>query len=265
MFGLDILVDGAVNLAKRVFGGGSSGSDGSGGRDYSSSDSYHNSKVTTYDPDKVRVAELENERVGLVQEAQLELMEFNAKMEAAMIEARCRGFHAMQQAMMSMLKEVNTLAEERLVLLENGSREQVQQVEALYKDLEKDIQNDDFMLVKLPQLLGLASQFPEGSTSHGIFSDGIRQEMTVHMNFKTEQLKGLRERCKVVVDSVVASKERMQAHIDNVIVKRIEHIEQVMQSNSQLDFKSTSVSQLNNLQTAASSSDTAEIEYQRNY
>jgi hypothetical protein len=51
----------------------------------SSSESYHTSKVTNYDPDKVKVAELENERVGLVKEAQLELMEFNAKMEAAMI------------------------------------------------------------------------------------------------------------------------------------------------------------------------------------
>ena len=73
-----------------LFGGGSS-SDG-GGRDRggsgsysSSSESYHTSKVTNYDPDKVRVAELENERVGLVKDAQLELLEFNAKMEAAMI------------------------------------------------------------------------------------------------------------------------------------------------------------------------------------
>lgn len=69
--------------------------------------------------------------------------------------------------------------------------------------------------------------------------DGIRQEMTIHMNFKTEQLQGIRERSKIVVASVVASKERMQEHIDTIITKRIEQIEQTMQSNTQLEFKGT--------------------------
>ncbi len=40
----------------------------------------------------------------------------------------------------------------------------------------------------------------------------------------------------IVVASVVASKEKMQHHIDTVITKRIEHIEQVMRVNSQLPY-----------------------------
>jgi hypothetical protein len=43
----------------------------------------------------------------------------------------------MQQAMMGMLKEVNVLAEERLVLLEKGSLQQIQQVETMYAELKK--------------------------------------------------------------------------------------------------------------------------------
>ena len=68
-------------------------------------------------PIKSKVAELEMSS-GLVKEAQLELLEFNAKIEAAMIEARCRGFHANTTSDDGMLKEVNVLAEERLMLLE---------------------------------------------------------------------------------------------------------------------------------------------------
>lgn len=243
--GLASFASSAVSAIGGLFGGGSS-SDGRRDRDCysSSSETYHTSKVTNYDPDKVKVAELENERVSLVKEAQLELLEFNAKMEAAMIEARCRGFQAMQQAMMGMLKEVNVLAEERLMLLEKGSLQQIQHVEAMYADLKMDVQQDDFLQNKVPQLLTLASQFSEGSDMRQTFMKGIDQEMATHFSFKTNQLNKLNERCQIVVSSVVSSKERMHAHIDTVITKRIEHIEQVMQNNAQLAFKNP-VLQLN--------------------
>lgn len=166
-------------------------------------------------------------------------MEVNARLEAVMIEARCKGFQAMQGSMMQMLKEVNLLAEERLVLLENGSQEQVQKVEAMYADLGKDIENDDFMFSKVPQMLDIANKFPEESDSRKLYMSGIDREMAKHFDFKTEQLKKLNERCHIVVASVVESKKQMQAHIDTVISKRIEHIEQVMHVNAQLPYNAT--------------------------
>jgi hypothetical protein len=237
----------------------SSSSSGGGGRDYGGSySSSGSSTVTNYDPDKVEVAKLENERVHLVKEAQQELMQLNAQLEVAMIEARCRGFQAMQGAMMNMLKEVNILAEERLILLENGSREQVQKVEAMYADLAKDIENDQFMFEKVPQLLDMANKFPEDSASHKMFMQGIDREMATHFDFKTEQLKKLNERRQTVLDSVVESKKQMQAHIDLVVTKRIEQIEQVMQHNAQLEFKGTA------LQLDVAQSKTAQIEHKPN-
>ncbi len=235
------LVGGAVSFAKSVF----SGASGSGGRDrdyggssYSSSTNT-SSTLTNYDPDKVEVAKLENERIDLVKNAQLELMEVNARLEAVMIEARCKGFQAMQGSMMQMLKEVNHLAEERLVLLENGSQEQIQKVETMYANLSKDMENDDFMFSKVPQMLEIANRFPEESDSRKLYMSGIDREMAKHFDFKTEQLKRLNERCHVVVASVVESKKQMQTHIDTVISKRIEHIEQVMQVNAQLPYNTT--------------------------
>ncbi|MDH1857864.1 hypothetical protein N5D44_05840 [Acinetobacter junii] len=260
--GLFSSIGGFVSSAIGSFlGGGSSSSGGRDRGDYSSSSSetYHTSKVTNYDPDKVKVATLENERVELVKDVQRELMQLNAQLEVAMIEARCKGFQAMQGAMMNMLKEVNILAEERLVLLENGSREQVQKVETMYADISKDIENDNFMFEKVPQLLEMANKFPEGSPSHNTFMNGIDREMATHFDFKTEQLKKLNERCQSVVNSVITSKERMQMHIDTVITKRIEQIEQTMQSNAQLEFKGTSL-QLD--PPKHSQTETARIEHQ---
>lgn len=235
MFGLLSSIGGwAVDTVSSLF---SSSSDSSGSRDRggsysSSSETYHTSKTTHYDPDKVRVAELENERVGLVKDAQLELMEFNAKMEAAMLEAHCRGFHAMQQAMMGMLKEVNVLAEERLMLLESSSQQHIQQVEQMYAVLKKDIQNDDFLVKKTSELLNLANQFPEGSDTRQMFMKGVDREIATHFDFKTNQLALLNQRCRVVVESVVESKLRMQQHIDTVVTQRIERLEQAMTSNA---------------------------------
>ena len=227
-----------ISSAASTIGSFLSGSSSSGSgreRDYGGSYSSSNSStVTNYDPDKVEVAKLENERVDLVKNAQLELMEVNARLEAVMIEARCKGFQAMQGSMLQMLKEVNHLAEERLVLLENGSQEQIQKVESMYADLSKDMENDDFMFAKVPQMLEIANKFPEESDSRKLYMSGIDREMAKHFDFKTEQLKKLNERCHVVVASVVESKKQMQAHIDTVISKRIEHIEQVMHVNAQL-------------------------------
>ena len=241
--GLFSSLGGFVSKAASAVGsflGGAASGGGGHDRDYGGSYSTSTSStVSNYDPDKVEVAKLENERVDLVKNAQLELMEVNARLEAVMIEARCKGFQAMQGSMMQMLKEVNLLAEERLVLLENGSQEQVQKVEAMYADLGKDIENDDFMFSKVPQMLDIANKFPEESDSRKLYMSGIDREMAKHFDFKTEQLKKLNERCHIVVASVVESKKQMQAHIDTVISKRIEHIEQVMQVNAQLPYSAT--------------------------
>ena len=156
----------AASAVGSFLGGAASSSGGGSDREYGGSYSTStstSSTVTNYDPDKVEVAKLENERVDLVKNAQLELMEVNARLEAVMIEARCKGFQAMQGSMMQMLKEVNLLAEERLVLLENGSQEQVQKVEAMYADMEKEVKNDGFMSNTVPQLYALLQQYPEGS------------------------------------------------------------------------------------------------------
>ena len=241
--GLFSSLGGFVSKAASAVGsflGGAASGGGGHDRDYGGSYSTSTSStVSNYDPDKVEVAKLENERVDLVKNAQLELMEVNARLEAVMIEARCKGFQAMQGSMMQMLKEVNLLAEERLVLLENGSQEQVQKVEAMYADLGKDIENDDFMFSKVPQMLDIANKFPEESDSRKLYMSGIDREMAKHFDFKTEQLKKLNERCHIVVASVVESKKQMQAHIDTVISKRIEHIEQVMHVNAQLPYNAT--------------------------
>ena len=194
---------------------------------------------TLYEPDKVKVAEIEsaaklklagaeNDRIVLWKETQMELAEFNAKMEAAIIETRVRGFFAMQQALMGMLKEVNVVAEERLVLIEHANTAQIRKVEHLYSELEQDIKNDNFMTEKLPSLFRLLGEFPEGSDMRGAYLKGIELEMAAQIQFKTQQMQQLESRRRAVVDSVIASKQLIHQHINEVVSLRVQQMEQVM-------------------------------------
>ncbi len=45
---------------------------------------------------QIELAYQVNQRIGLMKDAQIELAEFNARMEAAIIEAKVRGFDALQ-------------------------------------------------------------------------------------------------------------------------------------------------------------------------
>ncbi|WP_297423987.1 hypothetical protein [uncultured Acinetobacter sp.] len=209
------------SIASKVVGavgsflGSSTGSNRDfGGSSYSSSVS---STVTNYDPDKIRVAELENERVHLVKEAQLEIIEANAKVEAVMLEAKFRGFQAIADSLTRMQKELDQLANSRVEFIERSSLEQVKEIEAFYGELAKSINEDDeFFMIKLPQLLETANKFPESSDSKKIYMDAIALEIKRSIDFKSEQLSNLGVRQKAVVDANLQSKLAMSEHANNL-------------------------------------------------
>jgi hypothetical protein len=207
-----------------------------GGRSSGGGSRSSESSNTSYEPDKVRVAEIErdkvlqladreNERIGLMKEAQMELVEFNARMEAAVIEAKARGFHAVQQSLITMTKELNILAEERMVLIENGNLDILQRVESMYGDLENSINTNDFMHNKLPALLQLQNQYPEGSDLRQSYGQAVSMQINHEFQFVTTQMQQLGERRKAVVHSVLATKDKIHDHINHMVTARIAHLE----------------------------------------
>ena len=208
-------------LLGSIFGGGSSS---------------RSSSSTSYEPDKVRVAEIErdkalqladreNTRIALMKDAQLELAEFNARMEAAIIEAKARGFHAMQQSLVSMTKELNALAQERMQLIENGSFDILQKVERLYGELETSIEQNDFMSSRLPSLLAIHSQFAEGSDARQTYGKAIDLQITQHFSFMNNQIQQLRERRTAVVNSVLTAKDKIHDHVNQLISGQMAKLE----------------------------------------
>jgi len=218
------------------FGGGGSSRDSS-------------SSTTTYEPDKVRVAEIEasakirlagmeQERIRLYTDSQLELLEFNAKMEAAVIEARIRGEQALQQSMLEIMREVNIIAEQRFKLIETAHFDAIKQIEGYYKDLKNEINQDAEVSIKekLPALLQILQQFEKGSTEHEIYADDIKQHRSLHFKFIADRVAQLHIRQNQVVQSCITGKEQINSHINLLVETRMEQIGMTLEKREQLQL-----------------------------
>lgn len=183
-----------------------------------------------------RQSQLERERIHLMESAQHRIIEANTKMQLAIEQAKVQGFIISQRAMAAMLVELNRLGQDSLQMLENGSFEQIRQVETMYKDLAKDIQKDDalFTQEKLPRLLERLEQFDENSPSHKLFQKAVDGQIAAHFDFITTQLNNMEARKKVVVESVLRSKERMQTHIHGIAEQQVALLGQRLEQQANL-------------------------------
>jgi len=220
--------------------------DGFLGGGSSSSSRETSSTTTTYEPDKVRVAEIEasakirlagmeQERIRLYADTQLELTEFNAKMEAAVLEARVRGEQALQQSMLEMMREANVLAEQRLKLIETAGLDVIRQIDGYYDQLIEEIDKDDFVSTKtkIPQLLEVLKQFEQGTPEHTIYFSEVQDYRKRHNDFITERMKSLHARQTQVLASCIAGKEQINSHINLLVEKRMEQIGMSIQARQQ--------------------------------
>ena len=231
------LLSWAGGVVSAIFGGGS------GGGNSRSSES----STTNYDPDKVRVAEiqaesaeklayLENDRIGLMKDAQIELSEFNARMEAAVIEAKVRGFTMLQQSLLDMTKELTKVAQERIVLLEQGHLGAVAQIDSHYKQLEQHIDqvNDKYFHEKLPKLLSLLEQYPEGTPSHNIYYKALSQDQERHVQFIVQQFQGVHQRHNMMTESSIACRKQIEQHVNTLVETRMQQLQITLDNSSQL-------------------------------
>jgi hypothetical protein len=208
------------------------------GSSRSSSENYHSSSTTQtiYEPDKVRVAELENQRSEMLVEAQKDIIELNARMQAAVIEANVRGFEYSANVLKSLMTDMNIIAQQRLQLLENGHFEIVKQIECLYLDLEREItkDNDAFQMEKLPQMFEVLSRFLVDSVPYKMYADSIEQQKQLNLTFVAEKFKGLRQRQHTLIESSVEAKKLVLEQSGQLVADRMKFLEKQIEHKETL-------------------------------
>ena len=192
-------------------GGSSSGGSGGGGGHY-----------YNYEPDKVRIAEIERqtrleladketERVELMRDAKIEILKAQAMTQAAIEKARAEGMREMTQHLINLQKEMLDIAEKKMVIIETCALPIIRDIETFYSEIAEKIQNnnDEYNTKKLPQLLEILGNYEEGTTSFKMYAAQINDDRIRQGKFIEDQLQQVSARQNYVLQSFLSSKEKI--------------------------------------------------------
>ena len=228
--GLGSIVSSLASGIGSIFGGG--------GSSVSHSSTSTSNTQTVYEPDKVKVAELENDRMNKAVVAQKEIMQMNSEMQLMIMEAHEKGFEKSTEILKEMMRSLNDIAQERLILIENGHFEVVEKIEKLYLGLEKEIRedNNNFNMSQLPEMLEMLSKFEVGSPSAKLYEKSVDKQIELNGTFFTQKLGALHERQKLMVASAIKSKEQVLEQSSQIVLDRMKFLDKQLdhQQNMQL-------------------------------
>lgn len=192
---------------KGLFGGSSS----SGGSRSTSS--------TVYEPDKVRIAEIEQntkirlatmerERQELMHKAQMEFLQAHYDCEEALVQAKVKGFAATAEMIVRMQSKLTEIAETRMAIIEKGSMPIIKDIEKFYEELGDKVQadKDKYNLEQLPKLLALLGEYKVDSTEHKLYQKLIEEDMRLQSEYYMKQLDNIAIRQQQVIDGFIKSK-----------------------------------------------------------
>ena len=214
-------------FVKGLFGGGSRSGGGGG---YSSN--------TVYEPDKVKVAEIESrtkirlanmeqERIELMKQAQLDILQYETQCHIALEEAKARGMSVIAQNIVLMQEKLNEVAERRLQIIEKGSLQIVKEIEAFYDEVGDKIQveNDEYNTKKLPALLEILGKYEQGSPEHQIYMQRIQDDCQRQQQYYLKQIDNVYSRQAQVIAGFISSKEKIVEQTGQVTHEMLEAVQ----------------------------------------
>jgi hypothetical protein len=187
-----------------LFGGGSSGGSRS---------------TTQYEPDKVKVAEIEaetklklankeTERIEIMKQARLDILECETQCKLAIEKAKAEGMGLMAQMIVSLQEKLNEVAEKRLQIIENGSMQIVKDIESFYDEIGEKIRsdNDKYNREKLPALLDILQKYEKDTPQYEIYYQQIQDDRKIQQQYFMKQLDAVLVRQNMVTDSFTSDK-----------------------------------------------------------
>lgn len=244
LFDREPVVYGGINMGLfgiigNIFGRKSSG----GSRTNSNTNTTYN-----YEPDKVKVAQIEQEtkirlaemdkdKVELIKNSQIELLQFNAECQIAINEAKVRGLNNMAQTIVNLQTQLNEITAKRIEIIEKGSLIVIKEIEAFYDELIQKIKqdNEDYTTKRLPKLAETLNQYEEGSNIYKLFERKITEDITLQIDHCRRQLESIDGRQNKIIDSFLTNKKIMIEQSQEISQGLLESVKnQIGQSNQVL-------------------------------
>ena len=211
-----------------------------------------------YEPDRVRVAEIEREKairiaelqqenISKQKQAELELMQANANLELDIMKAKEEGFTNVISALTNMMKEWNILGEQRIAFMNNAKFEVSSKINNLYSDLIKNVDEDafDFQLNKQPQLFEQLEKF-QGTDSYESYKNNIDKFIGSFINEKSDMVKSYRKQQEILMLSSLKSIDVINSEVTQIVMNRVESLTKTIQGDNDLKQLSNQNNEIEN-------------------
>lgn len=218
------------------------------GGNKSSGSSSRSTTSTVYEPDKVKIAQIESDtkirlagmeadRIELMKNAQLDILECQRESEIALEQAKAQGLAVMAQTILTLQEKLNEVAEKRLTIIEKGSLQVIKEIETVYSELEHEIQqdNDNYNTEKLPKLLSILQQYEKGTPAHDLYQKRINDDMNLQIQHFSMQLENLSKRQSQIIDGFLKGKEKIieqTGHITEGMLQAVQNQMLELKSNT---------------------------------
>ena len=202
---------GIGSVVRAIFESSSGGVSGSGNNGQKEIEKYKKEIAELKKANEVEVARLENEKVELIKNAQLELLD--AQREATILaeEAKAKGFAVVAKCILLLQERMNELGMRRLEIIEKSSLPIIKNIEAFYNELGAKIkqENDEYSLHKLPVLLQTLQQFEEGSPEYNIYLQRIQKDVSQQTYYLQLQMESVHRRQEQVLHELLSTKSKI--------------------------------------------------------
>ena len=177
---------------------------------------------TVYEPDKVKVAQIEAytkirlatmeaERIEAMKQARLDILEYETQCNIALEQAKVQGFTAMAETILALQEKLNVVAQQRLEIIEKGSLPIIREIESFYEEMGDRIQknNEEYNLKKLPALLEILRQYDPNSIEYDIYRQQINDDRKLQQQYYIKQIDAVANRQSQVIAGFISSKEKI--------------------------------------------------------
>lgn len=219
-----------------------------------------------YEPDKVKVAEINKEKEILLakmqqnnidknKQAELELMQANANFQLDIMKAKEEGFTNVVAALTNMMKEWNIINEQRIAFMNNTKFDTAQKISNLYSELSTKIDNDamDFHLHTVPEMLAQLEKVKEPD-SHEIYKKNIDKFISNFVDEKTDMLKSYRYQQEMLLQSSLNSIDAITNEVTQTVMNRVESLTKAIQNDEDFQQLPDAENKLNEIENGVNDS-----------
>ena len=158
---------------------------------------------------QLKLADKDNERIGLMRDAQVDIIKAQTMSQMMIERARVEGQMKLAEYLVGLQAKIVELSKQRLLIISTGEMKLVRDIEKFYGELTKSIEErkDDYDKKKLPQLLEVLTQYEQGTPQYSLYFWQIEKDQDIEQEFLLKQMDAALKRQQSAIDSLHRSKE----------------------------------------------------------